>query len=171
MYSHKAITSNDAVRNKFQLEVSNRFENLHINEDDTVQPAYDKLEQVLNKAASNSLPKKEKNTSESWVSTRSLDLIEQRRVARKKYQNHCNPENYDTWRNIAELADISLVNDKINKIEEMRVEADAASNRNDCKELFNIVKKLNGESSNTSPSSVNKQHGEPPSSFSDLLDE
>ena len=40
MYNNKAITSNDAVRNKFQLELANRFENLQINEDDTVQTAY-----------------------------------------------------------------------------------------------------------------------------------
>ena len=85
------------------------------------------------------------------MSTRSSDLIEQRRSARKRYQNHRNSENYNTRRNIAELADTSLVNDKINKIEQMCVEADAASKRNDTKELFNIVKKLNADSSKTSP--------------------
>ena len=30
MYNNKAITSNDAVRNKFQLELANRFENLQL---------------------------------------------------------------------------------------------------------------------------------------------
>ena len=50
MYNHKAITSNEHVRNKFQLELSNRFE-------DSVQIAYDKLENVLNENASKSLPK------------------------------------------------------------------------------------------------------------------
>ena len=34
MYNHKAITSNDVVRNEFQLELSNQFENLQINEDE-----------------------------------------------------------------------------------------------------------------------------------------
>ena len=43
---------------------------------------------------------------------------------------------------IAVLSDISLVNDKINKIEQICVEANAASDRNDTKELLNIVKKL-----------------------------
>ena len=105
------------------------------------------------------------------VFTQSLGLIEQRQATRKKYQNHRNPENYDIWRNIAELADISLVNDKINKTEQMCVETDAASNRNDAKELFSIVKQLNGESPKPSPFSVNKRNGEPLSSFSDLLDE
>ena len=47
-------------------------------ENDTVQTAYDKLEQTLNEAASNFLPKKQKNTNKSWVATQSLDLIEQR---------------------------------------------------------------------------------------------
>ena len=84
--------------------------------------------------------RKDKNTSKHQVSTQSLDLIEQRRTARKKYQNHRNPEYYDTWRYVAEPADISLVNDKINKIEYMCVEADAASNRNHTKELFNKAK-------------------------------
>ena len=42
---------------------------------------------------------------------------------------------------------------------------------NDNIELFNIVKTLNRESSETSSSSGNKQNGEPTSSFSDLLDE
>ena len=93
MYNHKAITSNDVVRNKFQLELSNRFEDLQINEDDTVQTAYDKLELGLNEAASNTLPRKEKNTNKPWVSTQNVDLIKQRRAARKKYQNHRNPEN------------------------------------------------------------------------------
>ena len=52
----------------------------------------------------------------------------------------------------------------------MCAEADTASNRNDTKELLNVVEKLNRESSETSPSSVNKRNGEPSSSFSDLLD-
>ena len=63
------------------------------------------------------------------------------------------------------------MNDKINKIEQMCVEADAASKRNDTKELFNIVKKLNGDSSKTSPSSVNTGNCEPPTSFTELLEE
>ena len=42
----------------------------------------------------------------------------------------------------------------------MCVEADAASNGNYTKELFNITKKLNGESSKILPSSVNKRNGE-----------
>ena len=37
------------------------------------------------------------------------------------------------------------MNDKISKIEQMCAEADAASKRNDTKELFNIVNKLNGD--------------------------
>ena len=66
MYDYKDITSNDVIRNIFQLELSNRFKNLQINEDGTVQTVYDKLEQVLNEAASNSLPKKEKRLKKSW---------------------------------------------------------------------------------------------------------
>ena len=137
----------------------------------TKMALYDKLERAFKEATSNSLPKKEKNTNKLLVFTQSLGLIEQRQATRKKYQNHRNPENYDIWRNIAELADISLVNDKINKTEQMCVETDAASNGNDAKELFIIVKQLNGESLNRWPSSVNKRNGEPLSSFSDLLDE
>ena len=98
-------------------------------------------------------------------------MIEQRRSARKRYQNHRNSENYNTWRNIAELADASLPNDNINKIEQMCVEADVASKRNDTTELFNIVKKLNGHSPTTSPSSVKKRNGEPATSFTELLEE
>ena len=84
MYNHKAITSNDVVRNKFQLKLSNRFETLQINEDDTVKSPYDELEEALSEAASNSLLQKEKITNKPWVSTKSLDLTEQRRAARKK---------------------------------------------------------------------------------------
>ena len=54
----KAIISNEHVRNKFQLELSNRFEHLYINDEDSVQAAYDKLKKVLNETASISLPKK-----------------------------------------------------------------------------------------------------------------
>ena len=53
----------------------------------------------------------------------------------------------------------------------MCVEADAASKRNDTKELFNIIKKLNGHSPTTSPSSINKRNGEPATSFTELLEE
>lgn len=53
----------------------------------------------------------------------------------------------------------------MNKIEQMCVEAGAASNRNNTKKPFNIVKKLNGENSETSLSSLNKGNGEPPFSF------
>ena len=52
----------------------------------------------------------------------------------------------------------------------MCVEADAASKRNDPKELFNIFTKLNRDSSKTS-SSVNKQNGKPPTLFTELLEE
>ena len=51
----------------------------------------------------------------------------------------------------------------------MCVEADAASKRNDPKELFNIFTKLNRDSSKTS--SVNKQNGKPPTLFTELLEE
>ena len=145
MYNHEAVISDEHVRNKFQLELPNQFEHLYINDEDSVQAAYDKLEKVLNETASKSLPKKEEEAKKPWVSTQSSDLNEQRRSVRKSYQNHRNSENYNTWRNTAEIVDASLVNDKINKIEQMCVEADTASKRNDTKELFNIVKKLNGD--------------------------
>ena len=58
--------------------------------------------------------------------------------------------------------------DKINKTEQMCVKADAASKRNDTKELFNIVKKLDRE---TPASSVSKRNGEPRTSFTELLEE
>lgn len=79
MYNHKTITSNDAVRKKFQLQLYNQFDNLQINEDDTVQTAYDMLEQALNEAASNSLPKTEKY-KQALISTQSLYLIEQQQA-------------------------------------------------------------------------------------------
>ena len=63
------------------------------------------------------------------------------------------------------------MNDKINKIKQMCVEEDAASKRKDTEELFNIVTILNRNSSKTSPSSVNKQNGEPPTLFTELLEE
>ena len=44
---------------------------------------------------------------------------------------------------------LSLVNYKIIKIEETCAEADAASTRNNTREHFSIVKKLNGESPKT----------------------
>ena len=78
MYNHKAIISNESVRNKFQLELSNRFEHLFINNEDSVQAPYDKLEKVLNKTASKSLARKEKEAKKPWVSTKSSDFIEQR---------------------------------------------------------------------------------------------
>ena len=72
MYINKSITSNDLVRNKLHPELSNPFENLQVNEDDTAQTAYNKLQQALIKTASNSLPKKEKNTNKPWISNKSL---------------------------------------------------------------------------------------------------
>ena len=60
---------------------------------------------------------------------------------------------------------------KDKKIEQMCAEANAASKRNDTKERFNIVKKLKRDSSETSPSPVNKGNWEPPTSFTELLEE
>ena len=59
---------------------------------------------------------------------------------------------------IAVLSDISLANDNINKIEQICVEANGASDRNDTKELLNMVKKLSRESFKTLPSLVNKRN-------------
>ena len=84
MYNHKYITSNDVVRNKFQLKLSNRFENLQINEDDTVKSPYYKLEEALSEAAPNSLLQKEKITNKPWVSTKSLDLLNSNELHAKK---------------------------------------------------------------------------------------
>ena len=84
MYNHKYITSNDVARNKFQLKLSNRFENLQINEDDTVKSPYYKLEEALSEAASNSLLQKEKITNKPWVSTKSLDLLNSNELHAKK---------------------------------------------------------------------------------------
>ena len=63
---------------------------------DSVQTAYDKLEKALNKTASKSLPKKEKEAKKPWVSTQISNLIEQRQSALKRYQNHRNSNNYNT---------------------------------------------------------------------------
>ena len=80
MCNHKAIISNEHVRNKFQLEHTNQFEHLYIGDEDSVQTAYDELEKGLNKTTSKSLTKKEKETKKPWVSTQSSDLIEQRHL-------------------------------------------------------------------------------------------
>ena len=56
-------------KNKFQLELSNRFEHLYINDEDSVQAAYDKLEKVLNETTSKPLLKKENEAKKPWVST------------------------------------------------------------------------------------------------------
>ena len=64
---------------------SNRFEHLFINNEDSVQAPYDKLEKVLNKTASKSLARKEKEAKKPWVSTKSSDFIEQRQSAWKRY--------------------------------------------------------------------------------------
>ena len=69
MYNHKAIISDEHVRNKFQLELSSRFEHLYIHDEDSVQATYDKREKVLNETASKSLPKREKEARKTWVST------------------------------------------------------------------------------------------------------
>ena len=50
---------------------------LIVSDKDSVQTAYDKLEKSLNKTASKSLPKKEKEAKKPWVSTQSSDLTEQ----------------------------------------------------------------------------------------------
>lgn len=76
-----------------------------MNEDDTIQTACDKLKQVFNEAASNSYLKREKNTIKLSVSTRSSDLIEQRRSAHKKIPIPPLSKNYVTWRNIVGVAD------------------------------------------------------------------
>ena len=73
MYNHKAIISNEHVRNKFQLKLSNRFEHLYINGEDSVQAAYDKLEKVVNETESKSLRKK-KEAKKPWVSTQNSKL-------------------------------------------------------------------------------------------------
>ena len=56
-------------KNKFQLELSNRFEHLYINDEDSVQAAYDKLEKVLNETALKPLLKKENEAKKPWVLT------------------------------------------------------------------------------------------------------
>ena len=82
MYNYKTTTWNDAVRNKFQLELSNRFENLEINEGNTVQTAYD------NETASSFLPKKEKKHKQALGIYSKLRLTELRGAVSKSCQKH-----------------------------------------------------------------------------------
>ena len=60
LYNHKAIISNENVRNKFLFELSNRFDHLYIIDEDSVKAAYDRLKKVLNETASKYFPKKRK---------------------------------------------------------------------------------------------------------------
>ena len=62
IYDHKAVIYNNAVQNNFQLELSNRFQHLQIDEDDSTQTAYNKFEKAVNEAVSHSLLKKQKTT-------------------------------------------------------------------------------------------------------------
>ena len=75
MYNYKTTTWNDAVRNKFQLELSNWFENLEINEGNTNKlpmTSWNKLSMRQHQAFSQ---RRRKNTNKPWVSTQSLDLL------------------------------------------------------------------------------------------------
>ena len=67
-------TCNDAVRNKFQLKLPNRFENLDINKDGTVQTAYDKS--LWDSIKISAKEREKHNKALGMNSDMNLDLIE-----------------------------------------------------------------------------------------------
>ena len=109
---------NSQARSKFQLEVKNRFRALQPSENDDPESSYKNFVKVMDEATASSVPRKKRTESEQWVSNQSMQLAEERKIARKTYNNHRNEENYNKWRLLATQTEESMKSDKSNYIKQ-----------------------------------------------------
>lgn len=153
---------NESTRNAFRLELSNRFAALSNLEDSDPESLCNSLSKVIYDSAVKVAPPPKRN-HKPWLSQSSLDLINQKRLARLS-NNKIKQNEYQT------LFKTSSNNDFEAYLNSIADKAEEANRKHDMKGIYKAIKSISGSRNNDSSAHINNSEGHPCSSITEALD-
>ena len=160
-----------AIKEAFQLELSNRFQVLTML-DDTIDitERYESFATTVKEVAEEVLGKQKRQGLPSWVSQETVCLKTERDEVKKKYTVSKSPQSRERWRKLNASLNDSYKADEAawlnNQMEELRL-ADETGNYTT---TWKIIHSLSGKNDKRNVK-VRKRDGNPPESDQDLLEE
>ena len=142
------------VEERFQLEISNRFESLHISDQSDVEEQWNSFKDNLIDCAEREIGRRRGRYKERWIKQPTWDLIDLRKEEKRRRDQANSPEARreanQRHRDLDRRVKRSCRRDKREWLEERGREAQEAANRNDLKTLYRIVRELSNSNTGNS---------------------
>ena len=160
-----------ATREEFQLELSNRFQALSSMDDSTdITERYESFETSVREAAEKVVGKRQPCGLPSWVSEETIRLKTVRDEAKKQFMLSKSQEARHRWRGLNTSLNNSYKADEVDALNKQMEELRSADERGDYTATWKIIHTLSGKNTKQNVK-VKKQDGSAPSSENELLEE
>ena len=159
------------TKHKFQIELSNRFKELHCDDCSTpITERYDQFEKAVAEVADKVVGKCKPCGMPSWVSDKTLRLRKERDEAKKRYLLVRTRKSRDNWRKLNTSLNESYRCDELNSLQQQMEELQEADQKGHYNTTWKIINSISGQKSRSNPK-VKKRDGSAPSSDNELLAE
>ena len=159
------------TKHKFQIELSNRFKELHCDDCSTpITERYDQFEKAVAEVADKVVGKRKPCGMPSWVSDKTLRLRKERDEAKKRYLLVRTRKSRDNWRKLNTSLNESYRCDELNSLQQQMEELQEADQKGHYNTTWKIINSISGQKSRSNPK-VKKRDGSAPSSDNELLAE
>ena len=162
---------NPATKNEFQLELSNRFEALTLDDQSIdLSERYESFESTVRDVAEEVLGKQGTHGLPIWVSEETTKIKIQRDEAKKRFQLTKSPQARVRWRNLNTRLNDSYEADKTAVLNKQLEDLRLADERGHYTTTWNIIHSLSGRNIKTNVK-VKLRNGDPPENEEHLLEE
>ncbi|XP_038072782.1 uncharacterized protein LOC119741153 [Patiria miniata] len=159
-----------AIKEKFQLELSNRFEALQNDITSTISEWYDSFETAVKEVVENVIGERRPCEMPSWVSEETMKLKDERDEAKKRYSISKSQQSREKWRKLNTSLNESYKRDENAALNKQIDDLKLADEMGDYTTTWKIIHDLSGNDKRTSVK-VRKRDGTVPASDSELLSE
>ena len=159
-----------ATKQAFQLELSNRFQVLSMDDTQPISTRYEAFETTVREVAEEVIGKKEPCGLPSWVSDRTISLKRERDVAKKQYSISKSRQSRERWRNLNTSLNNSYKADEMASLNKQMEDLKLADETGNYTTTWKIIHSLSGKDTRQSMK-VKKRDGSAPASDRELLQE
>lgn len=160
-----------ATRERFQIELSNRFETLQCNDISTpITERYELFENAVSDVAEKVVGKRRPCGMPSWVTDKTIQLKTERDEAKRRYLLSKSRQSRERWRRLNTCLNESYTADESAMLFKQMEDLRLADMKGDYTTTWKIIHDLSGQDMKPSVK-VRKRDGTPPTSDKDLLAE
>lgn len=159
-----------ATKEEFQLELSNRFQVLNMDDTSPISDRYEIFETTVREVAEEVIGKQEPCGLPSWVSDRTIRLKLERDQAKKQYSTSKSRQSRDRWRNLNNSLNDSYKADELATLNKQMEDLKLADETGNYTTTWKIIHSLSGKNSRQD-AKVKKRDGSAPASDRELLEE